>query len=148
MSYALSQENQLKLQSLFKKYPQKKALTLPLLWIIQYQDGYISTEAMAFASKVLEVSVEHIYGVITFYTMFRLTPPKKYTIEVCHTLSCELCGAQEIIEQIKSANRDDIELIEVECLGACGYAPMCAINGLYHENLSAQKMQQLLESLK
>ena len=148
MSYALTQENQAKLQSLFKRYPQKKALTLPLLWIIQYQDGYISADAMAFVADTLEVSMEHIYGVVTFYSMFRLSAPKKYTIEVCHTLSCDLCGAQDIITQIQAAKREDIELMEVECLGACGYAPMCAVNGIYHEHLDAQKVAQLLESLK
>ncbi len=147
MSYRLNEENMLKLSNLEKKYPHKKALTLPLLWIVQYQDGYISREAMEFIAKTLDIALSHVYGVVTFYTMFRLTPPKKYTIEVCHTLSCDLCGSAEIIDIVKHANRDDIELLEVECLGACGYAPMCAINGIYHENLEPTRFSSLLKNL-
>jgi len=148
MSYHLNEENQGKLDALYPKYPHKKALTLPLLWIIQYQDGYISTDAMAFVAETLDIAISHVYGVVTFYTMFRLSAPKKYTIEVCHTLSCDLCGSSDIIEIAKDSHREDIELLEVECLGACGYAPMCAINGTYHENLTPQSFTTLLESLK
>ena len=147
MSYMLTKKNQEKLDALYAKYPEKKALTLPLLWIVQYQDGYISSDAMEFVAKTLNIALSHVYGVVTFYTMFRQEPPKKYTLEICHTLSCDLCGSGELINITKALNREDIELIEVECLGACGYAPMCAINGTYHENLTTERFSQLLKAL-
>ena len=148
MSYQLRAENRTKLEKLSLKYPEKKALLLPLLWIIQHQDGYISSEAIHFVAKELNLAATHVYGVITFYTMFRQTPPKKYTLEICQTLSCDLCGSSEILRVAKEAKRDDIEILNVECLGACGYAPMCAINGTYYENLTPTSFSHLLESLK
>jgi NADH-quinone oxidoreductase subunit E len=148
-NFQLTAQNQEQLEKLFTQYPHKKAITLPLLWIIQYQETWLSPESMQYAAEILDVPYMHIYSVATFYTMFRLTKPPKHTIEVCRTLSCELCGSEEITKQIQERieNCDDIQLIEVECLGACGYAPMCAVNGIYHNNLTTEKVNTIIGDL-
>lgn len=147
MSFSLLPENQQKLEALYRRYPHKKAITLPLLWIIQYQESYLSEEAMQFCADTLEVPFMHIYSVATFYTMFKLEKPAKHTIEVCRTLSCELNGSEELQEYIKKHINKDMELLEVECMGACSGAPMCTINGKYHENVTFNEMQKLLKEL-
>ena len=148
MSFELNQENQKKLELLFKRYPHKKALTLPLLWLIQFQEGYLSQEAMQFCAERLDLPFMHVYSVATFYTMFRLEKPPKHTIEVCRTLSCELNGSEELKAFIAENKNENIELLEVECMGACSGAPMCTINGKYHENITLEEMKRLLKELR
>ena len=154
--FAFTPENEAAFTALFKRYPQKKALTLPGLWIIQTQQGYLSEEAMEHLAGRLELPYMHIYSVATFYTMFRFTPPAKVTVEVCRTLSCDLCGKAELVEHLKQkygiesgemSPDGQIELLEVECLGACGGAPMCALNGNYHENATPASLDAALKEL-
>ena len=148
MSFKLNAENQKKLELLFKRYPHKKALTLPLLWLIQFQESFLSEESMEFCATTLDVPFMHVYSVATFYTMFKLKKPPKHTIEVCRTLSCELNGSEELKAFIEEHKSEDIELLEVECMGACSGAPMCTINGKYHENISLEEMSKLLKELR
>lgn len=147
MNFTLLPENRQKLDALYGRYPHKKAITLPLLWIIQYQESYISEEAMQFCADTLDVPFMHVYSVATFYTMFRLEKPLKHTIEVCRTLSCALNGSEELKAYIQKNKNENIELLEVECMGACSGAPMCTVNGKYHENVTFDEMQKLLKEL-
>ena len=148
MSFTLSEHANNTLQHLEQRYPHKKALALPLLWEIMKQEGYISEEAMQFAANYLSVPLSHVYGIITFYTMFRTQPPQKHTIEICRTLSCALRGATMLHEQLTLQTKAlDVEILEVECLGACGGAPMCAIDGNYFENIDIEHLEPLLKVL-
>jgi len=154
MSFSFNEENLAAFEELKPRYPHAKALVLPCLWMAQYQETYITNEAMAYISELLDVPQAHIYGVATFYTMFELEPIVPYHIQVCKTLSCDLCGKDEIIQSIKDEIGIDVgesnelfKLTEVECLGACGGAPMLAINEDYHENLTVDKTKELLRSL-
>ncbi len=156
MSFSFNAVNEAQFHDLLPRYPQKKALVLPCLWMAQYQEGYISAEAMAYIADRLEVPQAHLYGVATFYTMFNLEPSAKYHIQVCKTLSCELCGKAEVIKSIEESlgikvneSTEDklFKLSEVECLGACDGAPMLALNEEYHENLTTEKIQALLKRL-
>ena len=156
MSFSFSDENITKIEKLKERYPSPKALTLPLLWMVQEQEGYISLEAMeGIATHTTRPTME-IYKTATFYTMFKLQPIGKYHIQLCKTLSCMLCGKKEILEQIKSTL--DIEvgettkdgrftLSQVECLGSCSTAPMMQINSDNYENLTSQKIEQILKEL-
>jgi len=154
MSLVFNEDNEKAFQSLLPRYPHPKALVLPCLWMMQYQEGYISTPAMEFIAKKLDVPVAHIYAVATFYTMFNLESMPKYHIQVCKTLSCELCGKSEILKAIEEetglkANESNelFKVSEVECLGACGGAPMLQLNEDYHENLSPSSTKALLQEL-
>lgn len=156
MSFSFDSDNKKRFEDLLPRYPHPKALVLPCLWMAQYQEGYISTEAMAYIADLLDVPQAHLYGVITFYTMFTLEPVATYHIQVCKTLSCELCGKSEIIRAVEEtlgicANEttpdNRFKLSEVECLGACGGAPMLSLNEEYYENLTVENTKALLQRL-
>lgn len=146
MSFSYTQENTIKIASLMKRYPQKKALILPLLWFAQKQEGYISEDAMKTISELSEMPYMHVYSVATFYTMFKLQKSEKRVIEVCRTLSCELNGSETIKKHLLDNYAKDYEIIEVECMGACSGAPMCTVDGKYIENLTTSKIDEVLNA--
>jgi len=145
--FLFTPENETAFAALFARYPQKKALTLPALWLVQKQQGHLDEASLEYLAKRLELPYMHLYSVATFYTMFRFDAPAPVTIEVCRTLSCELCGKEELIEYLKERTDKRVEIVEVECLGSCGGAPMAAINGTYHENLTPERLDALLKEL-
>ena len=154
MSFNFNKEHEQQFQDLLPRYPHKKSLLLPCLWMAQYQEGYISSQAMQYIAQKLDLPMAHLYGVASFYTMFELEPIAAYHIQVCKTLSCELCGKAEIIKEIENTlgisvgeQNEHFKLSEVECLGACGGAPMLSLNEQYHENLTPKSTKALLEGL-
>lgn len=146
MSFSFNRDNTMKIDLIKNRYPEKKALILPLLWLAQKQDSYIREDAMQYISKFTQMPYMHVYSVATFYTMFRLQKPEKRVIEVCRTLSCELNGSEEIKKHLESHYSDEFEIIEVECMGACSGAPMCTLDGKYLENLTPGKIDEVLHA--
>lgn len=153
----LTQENLQKVEALFKRYPTKKAVLLPALWIAQEQEGWISEEMMKYLGDLLEVPYAHILGVVLFYTMYNDKKLGKYHIEVCTNVSCMLRGSGKILEAVEkhcgakvgeTSADGKFTISEVECMGACGGAPMIAIGEEYYEHLTTEKTEQLLSSLK
>ncbi len=156
MSFEFNQENEEKFNNLLKRYPHKNSLTLPSLWMIQYQEGWISQEAMQYLAKKLDMSPMDIYSIASFYTMFHLEPVGKYNIQICKTLSCMLRGSENIKHIIENKlgikageTTEDMKftITEVECLGSCGTAPCICINEDYIQNLSDQKVHEILDNL-
>jgi NADH-quinone oxidoreductase subunit E len=150
-------ENELKFQEYVSRYPKIDSCMLPALWLVQEQEGWVSPEAMVYVSDKLGKTPIQVYEVATFYTMFNLKPIGTYHIELCKTLSCRLCGSQKIKDHIKQTigieagqtSEDGLfHLSEVECMGACGGAPMFALNGEYHEKLTIQKVDELIKECK
>lgn len=157
MEFKFSEENLKKIDAILKKYPAKKPAVMPVLYIAQEQNGWISGEVMEEVAKVLEIHPEEVLGVATFYTMYYKKPMGKYHIQVCTNVSCMLRGGYEIFDRVKEKLglenmevSDDklFSLEEVECMGSCGTAPMIAVNEDYYENLSKEKVEEILESLK
>jgi len=144
MSFSFNSENTMKMDLLKKRYPQNRALILPLLWLAQKQESYIREDAIKYISELIDIPYMHIYSVATFYTMFRLQKPQKRVVEVCRTLSCELNGSQRIKKHLDDNYAQDCEIIEVECMGACSGAPMCTIDGRYVENLTPEILDKVL----
>jgi NADH-quinone oxidoreductase E subunit len=153
----LTEENLKKTEEIRKRYPASQAALLPILWIAQEQDGWISEEMMRYVGKLLDLPYGHILGVVTFYSMYHSKKQGKYHIEVCTNISCMLRGSDRILEAIEhrcgvkpgqtSAN-GKWTVSEVECMGACGGAPMLSIGEEYYENLTPKKTEDLLSSLK
>ena len=150
----LSEENLRNLEKLKKLYPTSKSLTLPVLWMAQKQFGWISSETMKYIAGLLNLPVSHIFGVVTFYTMFNTKPVGKNHIQVCTNVSCMLRDAEKITyhlcERMKiklgeTTPDEQFTVTEVECLGACGGAPMMQVNEKYYENLTIEKVDQLLD---
>ena len=145
MSFQFSEENLQKIEALKKRYPSPKALTLPCLWMAEYQEGFISLDAIEEISMHTDTPPMDVYKVATFYTMFHLEPQEKMNVQVCKTLSCKLCGADEILEHLKGK---EVHIEHVECLGSCGTAPVMQINDRYYENLTPEKIDTILDSLE
>ena len=99
----LNQENLQKVEILFKKYPAKKAALLPILWIAQEQEGWISQEMMKYIGDLVGVPYAHVLGVVTFYTMYNDKKLGKYHIEVCTNVSCLLRGSDKILSAVEKA---------------------------------------------
>jgi NADH-quinone oxidoreductase subunit E len=145
-----------KVDELVSKYPEPKAALLPVLWEVQADKGWIDLDAERWVAERLGVSPAHVHGVVTFYTMFKQQPSGTYHIQVCSTLSCMLRGSEEIVAHLENklgikpgeTTADGrFSMIKVECLGSCGTAPMFQMNDDYHENLTAELVDQLLDSL-
>lgn len=156
MSFVFNETNEQKIAELLTAYPSKEALTLPMLWMAQYQEGWISPEAIKTIAQRLDVSPSHIFGIATFYTMLKLSPSGTYQIEVCKTLSCALCGKDELLRYLRekwnllpgqTSEDGRFTLKTVECMGACGGAPMIVLNEIYHENMTVDSLDFLLKSL-
>ena len=144
MSFHFTAENLEQIEALKKRYPSDAALSLPCLWMAQYQEGYISIDAIDTISEIIGTPAMEIYRVATFYTMFNLQKPQKKVVQVCKTLSCKLCGSDEILAHLE---RQDIELRHVECLGSCGTAPVMQIEDVTYENLNIDKVDAILKAL-
>jgi NADH-quinone oxidoreductase subunit E len=157
MSFAFTKENLGKIEALKKRYPSPKALSLPCLWMAQYQEGYISLDAVETIGELIDWPPMEIYRVATFYTMFNLEPVGKYHIQLCKTLSCALCGKSEVLAKLQerlnlgvgeSSEDGRYTLTQVECLGSCGTAPVMQINERYYENLTPDKVDMILDELE
>jgi NADH-quinone oxidoreductase E subunit len=144
-------------ERLIKRYPEREAMILPGLWLIQDQQGWVSQEAMEYLAEKIGTPVTKVYEVATFYTMYKLHPMGKYHISVCRTLSCHLCGKAAVLERLTSrlgiepgqVSEDGMfSLEEAECLGHCGTAPVIQVNDDFHENMTPEKVDSLLDELK
>ncbi|MFQ5797979.1 MAG: NADH-quinone oxidoreductase subunit NuoE [Bacteroidota bacterium] len=153
----LSEVNLKKFEELKKRYPTLKALILPVLWMIQEQEGYISMESMRDVSELLKVPYAHVFGVVSFYTMFHQRPVGKHHIQLCTNISCSLLGAEGLCNHLTGKLKVKVggvtpdkkfSLEEVECLGSCGTAPMMMINGEFYENLDEARIDRILGMLK
>src|SRR2546427_5202241 len=138
------------------KYPVKRSAILPLMFIVQRERGYLDPPAVAYLAERLDLRTTDIWEVATFYSMIYTEPIGKYHIQVCKTLSCKLLGSEKITEHCskrlgikvgETTSDGRFSLSEVECLGSCGTAPMFQINFDYHENLTTEKVDQILGSL-
>lgn len=157
MEFKFTEENIVKVNEAIAKYPFKKSAVMPLLYIAQEQNGWISTEVMVEVASILGITPEDVLGVTTFYTMYFQKPMGKYHIQVCTNVSCMLRGGYKIYDQVKEklginnmeVTPDSVfSLEEVECMGSCGTAPMLAVNEDYFENLTKEKVDEILDSLK
>ncbi len=157
MANKLSEKAEQRVEELKKLYPDAKSAVMPALYIAQEELGSITGEAIEWVSERVGIPPVHVMEVATFYTMYYRKPVGKYHFQVCRTLSCALCGAKKITEQLKSRfgiNPGEVSsdgmwsYEEVECLGSCGTAPMCEINDHYFENLTPEKVDKIIDRLK
>jgi NADH-quinone oxidoreductase subunit E len=141
----------------FKPEQQRSAVLQALMIVQDDNNGHLTTELMDLVADYLSLPKIAVYEVATFYTMYELKPVGKYKIGVCDSISCRLCGSHALMEDLK--RRLGIEIGEttedgrftlqkVECLAACGRAPVMLINKEYHEHLTPEKVQTILDSLE
>jgi NADH-quinone oxidoreductase subunit E len=155
-----SEERWQKAQKIISRYPEgkQKSALLPLLHIAQEENnGWLSVEAMDYVAALLQLKPIEVYEVATFYSMYNLKPVGKYIFEVCQTGPCMLKGSDQIISYIKqklgigvgeTTGDGMFTLKTVECLGACGYAPMMQMGEFYKEHLTPEKVDQIIEECR
>lgn len=138
------------------RYPVKRAALLPALHMVQREFGWISRTAMEQIAGLLEISPAEVLDTASFYEEYRLAPGGRHLLQVCRSLTCEICGKREILEHLR--RRLGIEpgqttpdgkftLVEVECLGSCATAPAMLCNDVLLENLTCEKLDRLLDGL-
>ena len=136
------------------KYPQPRSAVMPALDLAQEELGHLTPEAMSEVAGALQLDPGYVEGVATFYTLFHLEPVGRHRFYVCTNLSCMLRGAEGIVEHLKASigvkeagevSRDGLfSYEEVECLGACEYAPMCRLDHRYQFDLTTEKIDALV----
>jgi NADH-quinone oxidoreductase E subunit len=147
-------ETKAKLEALFPKYPTKQACLLPALWLVQEARGWISEPAMAEVAEVLGLTPAYVKGVVTFYTMYHTHPVGRHFIQVCTTSPCGLCGAEDVMRALLretgcgglGATSADgrFTVVEVECLGACGFATPVLVDDDFHDSVTPERVPDLL----
>lgn len=146
------------LDAIIARYPEKRAALLPALWIVQQERGWIPEAAMLEVADQLGCTAAYVKGVVTFYTMYHQHPVGKHFIQVCTTSPCLCAGADQVVEAfLEHTGCKELGLtspdgkytvIEVECLGACGFATPVQINEEYVENVTPEKVPELLKGLQ
>ena len=146
------------LDDILSRYPTKMAALLPALWIVQNARGWVSEAGMAEVASALELTPAYVKGVVTFYTMYHQHPVGRHFIQVCTTSPCQICGADEVrdaflrhtaCEELGVTSDDGMfTVIEVECLGACGFATPVMINEQFIESVTPAKVPEILAGLK
>lgn len=155
-----SEEKLNRVKEIVARYPQgkQKSALLPVLHLAQEENnGWLSVDAMDYVAELLQLKPIEVYEVATFYSMYNLKPVGKYVFEVCQTGPCMVKGSDAIIDYIKQKLAINVgettadglfTLKTVECLGACGYAPMMQMGKYYKEHLTPEKIDQIIEECK
>jgi len=148
-------EGRKELDTLLAKYPTKMAALLPALWMVQRTHGWISPEGMAETAEVLNLTIAYVKGVVTFYTMYHQHPVGKHFVQVCTTTPCNICGAEKVRDALLKATGakrlgetspdGNWTIIEVECLGACGFATPILIDDDFIESVTPDKVPALVQ---
>jgi NADH-quinone oxidoreductase subunit E len=158
--YKFSDETMARAQEIIARYPEgkQKSALIPLLHLAQVEfDGWLSPEAMQYVASLLKIQPIEAYEVASFYSMFNLKPVGRCLIEVCHTSSCWLMGAEDVVKHIQkrlgikvgeTTPDGQFTLKTVECLGACGYAPMFQVGDKFYEHLTLEKVDSLIDEFK
>ena len=158
-SAILSEKTRAAIDRWLTKYPtdQKQSAVMGALMVVQEDNGgWLSTELMDAVADYLEMSPIAVYEIATFYSMYELKPVGEHKICVCTNVSCMLRGSEDIVTHLEkklgiqfgeTTSDKKFTLKEVECLGACGGAPMMQIGQKYHENLTPEKVDEILVSV-
>lgn len=147
-----------RLEKLFGQYPTKEACLLPALWMVQEARGWIPQQGIAEVADVLGLTPAKVKGVVTFYTMYHTHPVGRHFIQVCTTSPCGLCGAEDVVRALlKETGCEDLgrtspdgrfTVIEVECLGACGFATPVMVDDDFLESVTPEKVAGILEGYR
>ena len=154
----LTGERREKLEQLLQRYETRRAGVLPALWMVQHARGWISDDAMAEVAEVLDLTPAYVKGVVTFYTMYHQHPVGEYFIQVCTTTCCNVVGAEAVVEalleqtgckELGATSPDGkYTVVEVECLGACGFPTPVMVNDDFIESVTPESVSELLERYK
>jgi len=153
----LSDELRAKADELIARYPSSRSAMLPLLYLVQAQEGHVSREGMREVGEILGVTTAEVEAVATFYTMFKRRDCGAWLVSVCTNVSCAVVGAREVYERAREVLGDDapsmtadglFTLEEVECLGACDAAPVVQVNYCSYDRVTPDGVGEIIEALR
>lgn len=154
---ALSEDARREAEKLVERYPTKRSALLPLLYLVQAEQGHVTREGMQELGELLELTTAEVEAVATYYTMFKKGPTGKWLISVCTNVSCALAGArgvyeralEELGEEATTVTEDgEFTLEEVECLAACDAAPAVQVNYCNYDRVDADRVVQMIERFR
>jgi NADH-quinone oxidoreductase subunit E len=160
MSIQFSSYKLAKVQEIIQRYPdgKHKSALLPVLHLAQEEfGGWLDVPVMDYVAELLNITPIEVYEVASFYSMYNLKPVGRYLFEVCQTGPCMLRGSDQVIDYIKSKLNINVgettedglfTLKTVECLGACGYAPMMQLGKTYKEHLTSEKVDSIIDECR
>jgi NADH-quinone oxidoreductase E subunit len=157
MSLEFSAQAQTKIAALCERYPTKKPVVLAALHLAQKEHGHLSDDALRLVARTLDLPYAHVYGVATFYTMFRREPGGRNTIRMCTNISCMLRGANDVLAAFerklgvkKGGTTADgmFTLVEEECIAACDKAPCAVVGTEYFYDLTIADVDGVIAELK
>ena len=140
----------------FPRYPTKRACLLPALHLVQHEYGHIDPAAMQEIADALEISAAEVLDTATFYEEYWLKPKGKYLVQVCRSLACEITGSDKIVEGLvdklgiepgETTDDQRFTLVELECLGSCGTAPVALLNEVLHEDITLESISEMIDKL-
>jgi NADH-quinone oxidoreductase subunit E len=158
-AFEYTAENRARFDQVVLRYPsdRRRSAVLPALYLVQYQQGYVTANAMRYVAGLLGITAADVEDVVSYYTMFYTKPVGTFVLNVCRTLSCAINGAERVTEElcaalkIKPGETDSsgtFTLLEVECLGACDRAPVLLVNDSWQECLKPEDVPKLLNDLR
>jgi len=157
MSLEFSADAQKKIAALCERYPTKQPVVMPALHLAQKEHGHLSDDALRLVARTLDLPYAHVYGVATFYTMYRREPAGKTTIRMCTNISCMLRDGYAVLAAFESAlgvkkgesTKDGrFHLVEEECIAACANAPCAVVGTEYLLDITTDQVPKLVEKLK
>lgn len=147
-----------RLEALFLQYPTRQACLLPALWMVQEARGWVPQGGVEEVAEVLGLTPAYVKGVLTFYTMYHTHPVGRHFIQVCTTSPCNICGAEDVVKaflqytgcgELGATSKDGrFTVIEVECLGACGFATPVMIGDDFIEGVTPERVPGILQGYK
>jgi NADH-quinone oxidoreductase subunit E len=158
-AFVYTPENRARFDEIVQRYPpdRRRSAVLPALYLAQYQQGYITANAIRHVAELLGITRADVEDVVSFYTMFYTRPVGTFVLQVCRTLSCAINGAECVTEAlveklgIKPGETDPtgtFTLLEVECLGACDRAPVIMVNDAWHESQGPESVGRLIDDIR
>jgi len=153
----LSEDLRRHADELVARYPTSRSALLPLLYLVQAEQGHITREGMREVADILGLTTAEVEAVATFYTMFKKTPTGRWLVSVCTNVSCALTGARELYQQARAelgqesavvTEDGEVTLEEVECLAACDQAPVVQVNYCNYYRVTEERLRELLERLR
>lgn len=138
-------------------YPEKRAALLPVLHLAQREFEWLSVEAIEYVASIMGLSPAQVASVISFYSIFNTKPVGKYHVQICRNITCTMMGSEDLVDCVRARCNIDVgettpdgkfTLTTVECLGSCDTSPVMQVNDRYYENLTIEKVQQLLDEFE
>ncbi|MDH4262873.1 MAG: NAD(P)H-dependent oxidoreductase subunit E [Spirochaetia bacterium] len=161
MAFSFNESSMNEFHKWGKKFPEnpegRRSLVIPALWISQWQNGYISKDVVNYVAEITGTEPLHVWGVTTFYTMFKREKTGKFFLQFCTNITCTLMGADQIfvntckklgIKPGETTSDGKFTAVEVECLGACGSSPTLQVNDKYYTHMTESEVEKLIAEFR